>query len=560
MKKRGSGWILIGLILLTLVGLPKAVVAFDKSDLPRMEKRLVFYTRGSYALSCSQLIKLTAEEQAKKRFLTVNFYYIGSRGWHDPLFNQTIQLPVEVKETPEAVVLTSPVSGVSYKVSAAGLEIDKSFKFENENSGGMLWYIHPDNIRFDDAVCYNRSGEKLVTRLFKPYSITPADSVRDDTAAVLKFFEGQADFTPDFVVRTEEGLWTLWDFRLEGDLGKVKTFFANQDPVRPMIGSPSTLLFYNTASGVQAGTALQTGLKLRVVEDQKFPWPVKAASASVTLIDTHVHLTTLTDLRDAALMARKHGLRYCILSFLYDERPYGRLFEGDPETFKVMERYPDIFYGFGFIQLNTGGYPGFPRSGPDSPEKVTEQWQRGCKGIKIIEKWTSVALDDPQFDPLYKRMEELSLPLAFHTEPEGRGSDNIRAARVAEKFPGLPVIMAHLSTDTQLEQIIPYFKRLPNLYIQHMHLSTVRTAEKKTALQKLIGAGLIRKVVFGSDVQDDYGTLLSAGLFARQLLDMGVSQADVDAVMFRTAEELIRKVKPVPAGQAISGGGRPATK
>jgi predicted TIM-barrel fold metal-dependent hydrolase len=513
---------------------------FEKQDLPRMEKRLKFFQRGHYAISINKVFqeKVVQESEGQQKIFykdaKVNFYYI-SKEWYDKIFSFDMDIAGLINE--EDILTLGNI-----KLSSNGIRIENTYQFDKESSC-ILCYLPLYPIRFDDAICYKKEGDKIIQLLLKPYSITPINEPYDKEK-IEKLFNSE-DIKPNYIIKTEEGLWTLWEFNLDfGDKSNISTLFSpTASLIIPSGGIGPT--FYNYATGVKPGTKINFLIKAKVIEDEKFPIPIKR-NPNVTLFDTHIHITTLTDLRDSVIMARKYGFKYGLLSILYNEGPYKRLFLGDEDMFMAMERYPDVFVGLGLWQMNENGFPGFPRKGPDDVQHILNLWKKGCKGIKTLEKFSNVDVSDPKFDSVYKKIAELRMPMVFHTEPEGKGCSNTKVAQVAEKFPQIPVIMAHLYNEEQLEKIIPYLKKLPNLYIQHMHLTYVKTKDGKTALQRLVEEGLSEKIIFGSDLQDDHSFLISNYYnFRNELKKIGLSDREIEKIMFKTAEELFSKVKPV---------------
>ncbi len=148
----------------------------------------------------------------------------------------------------------------------------------------------------------------------------------------------------------------------------------------------------------------------------------------------------------------------------YERPPHGRLFTGDAHALEAMRRAPDIFLGFGLVQLNARGFPGFARQGPDTPEHIQQLWEQGFVGLKTLVKFSKhdVRVDDPAYDPLWARAATLRMPIVFHTEPEGTGSSHTRVADVARRFPGSPMILAHLA-DGQIDTTVRELKSTPNL-------------------------------------------------------------------------------------------------
>jgi predicted TIM-barrel fold metal-dependent hydrolase len=303
-------------------------------------------------------------------------------------------------------------------------------------------------------------------------------------------------------------------------------------------------VFYNVARTIAPGGAVHMRLRFRAEPEDGYPLAIPPARQT-TLIDSHVHITAITDLRDSALMARKHGYKFGLLSIPYKEGEYGRHFMGDEHMFEAMARYPDVFIGFGLVQLNARGFPGYPRDGPDTPEHIQGLREMGCRGLKTLVKWSKneVMVDDLKYDPLYAKAAEYRMPIVFHTEDEKCGSSHTRVAAAARRHPECPMILAHLSGD-QIEAMVRELKRTPNLYVQHMHLGRPKDEQGRTALQRLVEGGLADRIVFGSDLQNDHSPLIDGyRRFQGELEALAVPEETIAAIMFGTMERLLEAVR-----------------
>lgn len=503
---------------------------FEKDDLQRMKMRMDFYEKGNYAIGIPKFDK-------NSQFAgDLTLYYI-SKTFYDPIFHMSFRTPIKITDEDEKIIFSFEYTKL--ELSPEGVTFQYERKFPEESGDLIFCFLHLSPVRFDDSISYRKTDRGWESYIVRPYEIVKREIKNEEMENISKFSKIE-NINPTYIIKTEEGLWTLWEFNVKTS-GIKSTFSPDATLLIPSGGERPS--FYNVAKGIEKDAYLNFKLKLKIIEDEKFPIPIPS-NKKLTLFDTHAHRTIKTDLRDVSLMARKHGFKFVILSILYDEKPYGRLFLGDEDMFDAIKRYPDVFFGFGLIQLNSNGYPGFPRKGPDTPLHVVELWEKGCKGIKTLEKWSDVDVSDERFDPIYREIEKLRMPIVFHTNDEGSGCANTRVAKVAEKFPSIPVIMAHLYNEEQLEKTIPYLKKLPNLYIQHMHLSYVKTKDGKTALKRLIEEGLAEKIIFGSDVQDDYSGLIKGYHdFLNELKNNGLSEKTIEKILYKTAEEIISNVK-----------------
>jgi len=515
-------------VALVIFFLVRSLCCFEVQDYVRMQKRMVFYQRKTYGCGISRCVLGSSEEQKKYRSTRLKFYYVTEKNWLE-IFSVEISLPVTIEEKEDSVKINH------WKVTGSGIYGQLEKTFEKETAGAVICYLPLNAIRFDDALAWCKQNGNIKCFQLKPTSVSVfLKETKEEEKAAELLKEGNEDAV--YVIETQDGLWTKWNFETRAE--KVKSLmYPGAGLIIPSGGYAP--IFYNAAREIETGGRVTLNLHLALIKEEK-EIPEKK-SASLSLFDTHAHITSSTDLQDAVLMARKYGYKFGLLSILYDEKPYGRFFAGDQDMFEVVKRYGDVFVGLGLVQLNEHGYPGFPRNGPDTPEHIQKLWEKGCQGVKIMEKWSNVDVADSRFDALYQKMVELGLPVVFHTNQEGSGCANSRVAEVAKKFPDLTVVVAHLYDENQLETTIQAMKKYPNLYLQHMHVRSIDW------WKKLVQANLAAQILFGSDIQEDYPALMAAtAKLVEELRKAGFTESQIEAILFKNAEKIFSKVRVKP--------------
>jgi len=110
---------------------------------------------------------------------------------------------------------------------------------------------------------------------------------------------------------------------------------------------------------------------------------------------------------------------------------------------KAFEKYPNTIIGFGFIRL-----------GIDTWHLVDELYEQGFRGLKTISPRKNYS--DKEYYPIYKRAEELKMPILFHTGMKISNPADIKhdvacermrpiyLDSIARAFPKLNIIGAHL--------------------------------------------------------------------------------------------------------------------
>jgi predicted TIM-barrel fold metal-dependent hydrolase len=124
---------------------------------------------------------------------------------------------------------------------------------------------------------------------------------------------------------------------------------------------------------------------------------------------------------------------------------------------EAVKAHPDVFVGFGSVD---------PLKGDIAVKELDQIASLGLKGVKLHPTLQAFAPDEERFFPLYSRMQELELPVLFHTGTSGIGAGQpggqglrldyarpIRLDAVAASFPRLTVIAAHFGYPWHLEML-----------------------------------------------------------------------------------------------------------
>lgn len=192
-----------------------------------------------------------------------------------------------------------------------------------------------------------------------------------------------------------------------------------------------------TAAGVAAIAVVATviGLSERTASTQTpdVP-PVPESVAQRFKIDCHVHFRATPEaIKETVAVYRKYNTMACAMS-------------GNTAVLRdAAAEYPDVFIPFGSIRLDD----------PDVLKKIDEYHAAGFKGVGEI-SGPEHNYDDPIYDPIYSKLQDLGMVALFHTgivargnpdRPQNRSWGRMRPVyldTIARKFPKLRINGAHM--------------------------------------------------------------------------------------------------------------------
>lgn len=160
------------------------------------------------------------------------------------------------------------------------------------------------------------------------------------------------------------------------------------------------------------------------------------------------------------------------------------------------------------------------------------------KGIKVHPHHSNLPFDHPRVQAYIELGEKYNLPIVTHTG--NRAADApLLVYKMAEKYPKVNFIMAHMGLGTDNQEAIQYISKLPNLYGD----TTWVPMESTLALIKLCGS---EKIMFGSDnpidgldtyYQNPKGEPSLYQQYFHKLPDL-ISKEEYENIMFRTAAKV----------------------
>jgi predicted TIM-barrel fold metal-dependent hydrolase len=247
------------------------------------------------------------------------------------------------------------------------------------------------------------------------------------------------------------------------------------------------------------------------------------------IVDIHAH-TAFPDPSVAERLipeAARHGVRTMVL--LGDVMAFGEFPSEEQvrrindDTAAAVRRFPQAFVGFCHVN-------------PEHDRKaIVAEIDRCVKGLGMrgIKLWVSVVARDRRLDPILERAGELCIPVLHHswyktvwkTKCESDPSD---IADLASRFPGVNIVMAHLSgcAERGIQDVKPH----PNVLVDTSGSQPV-AGMVEYAVREL-GAD---RLVYGSDVAGRDFT----GQIGR-ILGADIGEEDRRKILYLNAERLLK--------------------
>ncbi len=193
----------------------------------------------------------------------------------------------------------------------------------------------------------------------------------------------------------------------------------------------------------------------------------------------------------------------------------------------AKEEYKGRFISFGTV------HP----AAEDAVDEIERVKSLGLKGIKLHNDYQGVFIFDEICKPIYKRCEELGLPIVFHM---GRDpiSPNVHRAmpydllELHENFPKLKIIGAHMGGVYAWESVYHYIAGVENIWLDTAFTADYIDEGLFTEIVKKHGAD---RVLYGSDLPWSNPEKEKA-LVAR----LPVSDEEKEKIYWKNAVELLQ--------------------
>lgn len=173
-------------------------------------------------------------------------------------------------------------------------------------------------------------------------------------------------------------------------------------------------------------------------------------------------------------------------------------------------------------------------------ENVLDEIERikslGLKGVKIHHDYQGVFIFDEKCMAVYKRCEELGLPIVFHMGYDPISPYIHRAMpydliEISEKFPKLRIVGAHMGGMNAWESVLHYIAGIKNIYLDVSFVAPYIDKALCNAIIKKHGAD---RILFGSDLP--WGDPREA---FELVAGLDIPDSDKEKIYWKNAAELL---------------------
>lgn len=138
----------------------------------------------------------------------------------------------------------------------------------------------------------------------------------------------------------------------------------------------------------------------------------------------------------------------------------------------------------------------------DAVDELDRIVSLGLKGIKLHNDYQGVYIFDEHCHRIYKRCEELGLPIVFHmgydpVSPRVHRAMPYDLIEICGKYPKLTVIGAHMGGNYAWEAVYKYIAGIPNLYLDMAFVSNIIDFDLLVDIIRKHGIG---RILFASDL------------------------------------------------------------
>lgn len=161
----------------------------------------------------------------------------------------------------------------------------------------------------------------------------------------------------------------------------------------------------------------------------------------------------------------------------------------------------------------------------------------GFKGVKLHNDYQGVFIFDEACHRIYKRCEELGLPIVFHmgydpVSPMKTHAMPYDLIELSERYPKMKFIGAHMGGNYMWDHVLRYAAGLPNVYFDTAFVAKDIDRELFAAIVKKHGTD---KILFASDLpwSDPITEIQLVG-------ELNIPDGDKERIFYKNAVELLK--------------------
>lgn len=255
----------------------------------------------------------------------------------------------------------------------------------------------------------------------------------------------------------------------------------------------------------------------KIFDCHSHAYPEKVASKAVEFLNNyyHVHCQGAGTMPDLKASAAEAGVTHLLVHAVATKPS-----QVENINSWIAAHIGGNVYGFGSI------HPGYA--------KIEDELQRlrslGLKGLKLHPDFQHFFVDAPEMDPIYGAIEGV-MPVLIHAgDRETDFSTPERIRRVAERFPRLTIIAAHLGGFSCWEHAADILSS-ENVLVDCSSSLPFLPKEKVLAVIRCYGA---ERVLFGTDYP-----LTRHTDELRRFDSLGLTQQEQDNILFSNAARLL---------------------
>ena len=164
-------------------------------------------------------------------------------------------------------------------------------------------------------------------------------------------------------------------------------------------------------------------------------------------------------------------------------------------------------------------------------------------GIKFHPPFQKVHLEDPKYEEMWRKINELGFPVLIHmgtariVRPYDLYPSGIR--KILKSAPDIPIIMAHMGSFCMMKNPDEDLENLP----ENVFIDTAMSAELEEAgeFEEIIGRFGTNRVLYGSDFP--YGTQKAA---IARIKDSSFTDSEKEDMLWRNAAKILKTVGKLP--------------